>query len=84
MRSTILVLSLVLGLLPLAGVGWILASGMITLWPPAATVDGLFMSLILLTLAACFLLNAYWEMRDQGMIGKKQEAAAKPPVAKAS
>jgi len=80
----ILVLSLVLGLLPLAGVGWILASGMLTLWPPAATVDGLFMTLILLTLSLCFLLNAYWEMRDQGMIGHKKEAAAKTPAPKAS
>lgn len=77
-------LSLVLGLLPLAGVGWILASGMITLWPPAATVDGLFMSLILLTLSACFLLNAYWEMRDHGMLGKKEAAPSKSPAAKAS
>ncbi|MBZ5681734.1 MAG: hypothetical protein LAO24_16680 [Acidobacteriia bacterium] len=83
-----LVLSLVLGILPLLGVGWIFASGMITLWPPAATVDGLFMSLILLTLSLCFLLNAYWEMRDQGMLSflhKKEVAApAKTPVAKAS
>ena len=84
----ILVLSLVLGLLPLAGIGWILATGMITLWPPSFTMDGLFMSLILLTLSACFLLNAYWEMRDQGLIGKKtgksDAAPAKVPAAKAS
>jgi hypothetical protein len=83
LRSMILALSLVLGILPLAGVGWILANGMITLWPPAATVDGLFMSLILLTLSACFLLNAYWEMRDMGLIGKKKEAAGKTPAVKA-
>jgi hypothetical protein len=80
----ILVLSIVLGLLPLAGVAWILASGMITLWPPSCTVDGLFMSLILLTLSACFLLNAYWEMRDHGIIGKKETTPAKSPAAKAS
>jgi hypothetical protein len=80
----ILVLSLVLGVVPLAGVAWIFARGMITLWPPSATVDGLFMSLILLTLSACFLLNAYWEMRDQGLIGKKEAAPAKAPAAKAS
>ena len=84
MRPMILVLSLVLGLLPLGGVAWILMSGMITLWPPSATVDGLFMSLILLTLSGCFFLNVYWEMRDQGMIGKKQAAPAKTPAAKAS
>jgi hypothetical protein len=84
LRSMILVLSLVLGLLPLAGVGWILANGMITLWPPAATVDGLFMSLILLTLSLCFLLNAYWELRDKGLLGKKEAAPVKAPPAKAS
>jgi len=77
----ILVLSLILGILPLAGVAWILASGMITLWPPSATVDGLFMSLILLTLSLCFLLNAYWEFRDSH---KKEAAPAKTPAAKAS
>jgi hypothetical protein len=87
LRSMILVLSLVLGVLPLAGVAWIFASGMITPWPPAFTVDGLFMSLILLTLSACFLLNAYWEARDQGLLDfllKKDAARAKAPAAKAS
>ena len=84
MRPMILVLSLVLGIVPLAGVAWIFASGMITLSPPSATVDGLFMSLILLTLSACFLLNAFWEARDQGLIGKKQSPAGKPPAAKAT
>jgi len=86
MRMMILVLSLVLGLLPLAGVGWLIASGMITPWPPSITVDGLFMALILLTLSGCFLLNAFWEMRDQGMLKfmKKDAAPAKVPAAKAS
>jgi len=78
--SMMLALSLVLGILPLLGVVWTLMNGMIT------TVDGLFMSLILLTLSAVFLLNAYWEMRDLGMLGKKKVAvaAAKPPAVKAS
>ncbi len=85
MRLMILVLSLVLGLVPLLGVVWIFVSGMITLSPFSATVDGLFMTLILLTLSGCFLLNAYWEMRDRGMIGKKKETApTKTPAAKAS
>jgi hypothetical protein len=79
----ILALSLVLGVVPLAGVAWIFASGMITLWPPACTVDGLFMSLILLTLSLCFLLNAYWEMRDQGILKKKTAPAVSPAAAKA-
>lgn len=81
MRPMILVLSLVLGLLPLAGVGWIFASGMITLSPLSFTVDGLFMTLILLTLSGCFLLNAYWEARDHGLIPKKAAAASAKPAA---
>jgi hypothetical protein len=85
LRPMILVLSLVLGLIPLAGVAWIFVSGMITLSPFSVSMDGLFMTLILLTLSACFLLNAYWEMRDRGMIGKKKDATpAKAPAAKAS
>jgi cytochrome c biogenesis factor len=84
MRFMILVLSLVLGVVPLAGVAWVFSSDMITLSPPSATTDGLFMTLILLTLTACFLMNAFWEARDLGLIGKKRVAAAKAPTAKAS
>jgi hypothetical protein len=75
-----LALSLVLGILPLAGVVWTLMNGMIT------TVDGLFLTLILLTLSGTFMLNVYWELRDRGVIGEKKVAASvpKPPVAKAS
>jgi len=78
--SMMLALSLVLGILPLLGIAWTLMNGMIT------TVDGLFMSLILLTLSGVFMLNAYWEMRDSGMLGKKNAAAApaKTPAAKTS
>jgi hypothetical protein len=78
--SMMLALSLVLGILPLVGVAWTLMNGMIT------TVDGLFMSLILLTLSGVFMLNAYWEMRDNGMIGKKKAVvtAPKTPPTKAS
>ena len=84
----ILVLSLVLALVPLAGVAWMFASGMISIAPPSATVDGLFMSLILLTVSACFLLNSYWEARDKGLLAfahKKKTAlvaASAPPLAK--
>ena len=83
MRAMMLVLSLLLGIIPLLGIVWILTSGMITLWPFSATVDGLFMSLILLTLAGCFFLNAGWEMNDAGMLGflhKKKEAATPAPA----
>jgi len=80
-----LVLSLVLAALPLAGVAWIFLSGMITLSPPSITMDGLFMTLILLVLSLTFLLNAYWEMRDAGLIKKKTAAPpSKAPVAKAT
>jgi hypothetical protein len=86
MRFAILALSLVLGLAPLAGIGWIFATGMITPWPPSATVDGLFMTLILLTLSLCFLLNAYWEACDHGLVKfmqKKKPAATKTAAAPA-
>lgn len=79
MISMMLALSLALGILPLLGIAWTLMNGMIT------TVDGLFMTLILLTLSGVFMLNAYWEMRDSGMIKKKAVVpAAKTPAAKAS
>ena len=84
MRPMILVLSVVLAIVPLIGVAWVFLSGMISLSPFSATVDGLFMTLILLTLSACFLLNAYWEAKDHGLIGKKQASPAKSPAAKAS
>ena len=83
MRPMILVLSLLLGIVPLIGVVWIFVSGMITVSPFSATVDGLFMTLILLTLSGCFLLNAFWEAKDKGLIGKK-EAPAKAPAVKTS
>jgi len=84
MRSINLPLSLVLGVLPLVGVAWIFMNGMITLSPFSATVDGLFMTLILLTLSGTFWLNAYWELRDHGMIGKKTSGEKKSdaPAAK--
>ena len=77
MLSMMLAISLVLGILPLLGIVWTLMNGMIT------TVDGLFMSLILLTLSGVFMLNAYWEMRDMGLIKKKvTEKKVVPPAAK--
>jgi len=84
LRPMILVLSLVLGLVPLVGIVWIFVSGMIVLSPFSVTMDGLFMTLILLTLSGCFLLNAFWEMRDRGMLGKKETPPAKSPAAKAT
>ena len=75
MRPIILVLSLLLGVVCMAGVAWIFISGMITIAILRITIDGLFMTLILLTLAACFLLNAYWEMRDRGLDWQKEKPA---------
>jgi uncharacterized membrane protein len=58
----LLLLSIVLGIVPLAGIAWILLVGSIT------TVDSMFMSLILLTLSGIFFLNAFWELRDRGLL----------------
>ena len=80
MPPMMLAVSLVLALLPLAGIAWTIANGLIT------TVDGLFMTLILLTLSGIFALNAFWEARDAGWLGKKKTAvpATKSPAVKAS
>ena len=46
------------------------------------TVDGLFMTLILLTLSGVFFLNVYWELRDRGALAflhKKKEAVSAAP-----
>jgi hypothetical protein len=68
-----LLLSVVLGILPLLGIVWTILNGTIT------TVDGLFMSLILLTLSGLFFLNAFLECRDCGYIkiGSKSKEAPK-------
>jgi len=72
-----LVISIVLGVVPLFGIAWTVMTGTIR------TQDGLFMSLILLVLSGVFFLNAFWELRDKGALAflhKKKEAA---PAAKA-
>ena len=84
MRLLILVLSLVLAIVPLLGVAWIFMSGMITVSPFSATVDGLFMTLILLSLSLCFALNGFWEARDQGLLKFMQKKVAAPAPAKAA
>jgi len=73
-QPMMLLVSVVLGILPLMGIVWTIMNGTIT------TVDGLFMSLILLTLSGLFFLNAFWECRDCGLIPRKQKAA--PPAKK--
>ena len=59
MPAVMLLISIVLGLIPLAGIAWIFVSGSIT------TVDGLFESLIMLSLSAVFFLNAFLELRGK-------------------
>jgi len=70
-----LLLSLLLGLLSLAGVAWIIIVGSLL------SVDGLFMSLILLSVAGVFFLNVLLECRDHGLIGKNKGASSKVPAA---
>jgi len=73
-QPMMLLLSVVLGILPLLGIVWTILNGTIT------TVDGLFMSLILLTLSGLFFLNALLECRDCGYIkigNKSKEAPEK-------
>jgi len=73
-----LLLSLLLGLLSLAGVAWIIIVGSLL------SVDGLFMSLILLTIAGIFFLNVLLECRDHGLLRKNKGASAKVvPASKA-
>ncbi len=74
MLPVILLISLLLGLIPLAGVAWYVASGTLT------TVDGLFGCLILLSLSAIFFLNVFLEMRERGWLpfGSKGKEGSKP------
>ena len=67
MVAVMLLISIVLGLIPLAGIAWIFLSDT---W---RTVDGLFEILILLSLSGVFFLNAFLELR-----GKKPGGPAKP------
>ena len=72
MLPVMLLISILLGLIPLAGIGWIIVSGTIT------TVDGLFESLIMLSISGVFFLNVFWELRDRGLFGKSKQEPAKP------
>jgi len=67
-----LFISILLGLIPLAGIGWIVVSGTLT------TVDGLFESIIMLSISGVFFLNAFWELQDRGLFGKNKAETGKP------
>jgi hypothetical protein len=74
-----LLISILLGLIPLAGIGWIIATGTIT------TVDGLFECLIMLSISGIFFLNVFWELRDRRLLGKsKTEPSKQPPASEES
>ena len=53
----VVLISILLGIVPLLGVVWTILNGTIT------TVDGLFLSLILLALSGIFFFNAFLELR---------------------
>jgi hypothetical protein len=64
-----LIISVLLALVPLLGIAWIVFYGLIT------TVDGLFMSLILLAMSGIVGLNVLLELR-KGHTGKSSSATA--------
>jgi hypothetical protein len=63
-----LLLSVVLGLIPLAGIAWMFQNGMMT------TVDGLFMGIILLALSGILFLNVFMEVRKKFTLKKAPQA----------
>lgn len=73
MLPVMLLISILLGVIPLAGIGWIIVSGTIT------TVDGLFESLIMLSISGVFFLNVFWELRDRGLFGKSKAPDSSKP-----
>jgi hypothetical protein len=71
----ILLISIVLGLLPLAGIVSMFLAGSLF------TVDGLFESLILLSLSGVFFLNVLFELHDRHLLpfGAAAKVQPKPP-----
>jgi len=57
-----IVIAVLLGMIPLAGVAWILRQRELL------TVDGLFFCLILLTMAGIFFLSAAWDAYEAGWL----------------
>ncbi len=82
MRAVTLLVSILLAIVPLAGIALIILAGTIT------TVDGLFMSLILLSLSGVFFLNVFLEIHDRGFLPflqkKKPSAPGQPPASSAT
>ncbi len=67
----IIAIGLLLALIPLLGVAWIVLTG------SPFTVDGLFMSLILLAISGVFGTTALYELRNR-MAGKGEEEPLQP------
>ena len=67
-----IVLAVVLGMIPIAGVAWILRQRELL------TVDGLFFVLILLTMSGVFFLSAAWDAYELGWLNflKRRKPAA--------
>ena len=63
-----LLLSILLGMVPLLGIARIVMNGTIT------TVDGIFMSLIMLALSGILFLNVYLEARKKFILKKAPRA----------
>ena len=80
MLPVTLLISILLGLIPLAGIAWIIVTGTIT------TVDGLFECLIMLSISGIFFLNVFWELGDHGLLRKSKaaEPAKTPPPSEES
>jgi hypothetical protein len=68
-----LLISILLALIPLAGIVWIIVTRSLT------SVDGLFMSLILLAISGVFLLNVFLEMDGRGWLPFLHKNKAVPP-----
>ena len=69
-----LILSVLLALVPLLGIAWILMKGLVT------TVDGLFMSLILLAMSGIVVLNVLLELRKKSSGEARSSSNAASPI----
>jgi hypothetical protein len=69
-----LILSVLLALVPLLGIAWILMRGLVT------TVDGLFMSLILLAMSGIVFLNVLLELRRKSSGEARSSSNAASPI----
>jgi hypothetical protein len=69
-----LILSVLLALVPLLGIAWILMKGLVT------TVDGLFMSLILLAMSGIVFLNVLLELRRKSSGEARSSSNAASPI----